>query len=157
VEDSRMGASIGTGGELAQILSICFRQPMGPHAATHNDAPHDHLPSSWGTRNRRSAWPPLRSGFGKLVRRVLASGAAASGLEQGGQIVASHRPQTQSVVRERMRFTGQSGDCLRYFADPSTRVGASHRGSAVARERLSHRKTGMTFDRGDGRVAQDVR
>jgi hypothetical protein len=63
----------------------------------------------------------------------------------------------ESDAREWMRFTDQSGDCLRYFADPSTRVSASHRGSAVARERLSDRKTGMAFDRGDGRVAQDVR
>lgn len=45
----------------------------------------------------------------------------------------------------------------RHFADPSTRVGAGHRRHAIARERLSDRKTSMTFDRGDGRVAQDVR
>ena len=56
-----------------------------------------------------------------------------------------------------MRFTGQHGHRLRYFADRRTRVGTSHRRSAVARERLRNRKTGMTFGRGDGRVAQDVR
>jgi hypothetical protein len=54
VEDSRMGASIGPGSELTQTLSICFRQPKGPQAATHNDAPHDHLPGSRGTPIRRS-------------------------------------------------------------------------------------------------------
>jgi hypothetical protein len=74
-------------------------------------------------------------------------------LEHGGQIVASHRPLTQSVVRERMRFTGQHGHCLRYFTDPSTRVGAGHRRRAMASERLRDRKTSMAFDRGDGRVA----
>ena len=56
-----------------------------------------------------------------------------------------------------MRFTGQRGHCLRYFADPSTRVRAGHRSRAVACERLRDRKTSMTLDRGDGRVAQDVR
>jgi hypothetical protein len=71
--------------------------------------------------------------------------------------MASHRPQTQSAVRERMRFTGQHGHRLCYFADPSTRVGASHRRGAVARECLRNRKTSVAFDRGDGRVAQDVR
>jgi hypothetical protein len=56
-----------------------------------------------------------------------------------------------------MRFLGQSGHCLRYFADPSLLVRAGHRRRAVACERLRNRKTGMTFDRGDGGVAQDVR
>ena len=56
-----------------------------------------------------------------------------------------------------MRFTGQHGHRLRYFADPSTRVGAGHRRRAMARERLSNCKTGMTLDRRDRRVAQDVR
>ena len=128
--------------------------PASEYAAAHNDAAHGLPAGSQRTPNRqRSAWQPLRSGFGKRVRRVLASGAAASGLEQGGQIMASHRPQTQSVVRERMRFTGQHGHCLRYFTDPSTRVGAGHRRRAMASERLRDRKTSMAFDRGDGRVA----
>jgi hypothetical protein len=56
-----------------------------------------------------------------------------------------------------MRLTSQYGHCLRYFADPSSRVGAGHRRRAMARECLSGRKTSVAFDRGDGRVAQDVR
>ena len=76
--------------------------------------------------------------------------------------IANHRRHVptlscESDTRERVRFTGQYGHCLRYFADPSLRVGAGHRRRAVSRERLRNRKTGMAFDRGDGRVAQDVR
>jgi len=76
--------------------------------------------------------------------------------------IANHRRHVptlrcESDTREWMRFTGQREHCLRYFADPSLRVRAGHRRRAVACERLRNRKSGMTLDRGDGRVAQDVR
>ena len=56
-----------------------------------------------------------------------------------------------------MHFTGQCENRSRYLTDPGACVGSGHRRRARAPERLRDRKTSMAFDRGDGRVAQDVR
>ena len=56
-----------------------------------------------------------------------------------------------------MRFTRERGDRRRDLTESGTRVRASHRRRAVTSERLRDRKPGVAFDRGDGRVAQDVR
>ena len=70
--------------------------PASKHAATHNHAPRGRVTGSQRTPNRQGValgvtdWPRWCAPFRPLP--------PASGFDQGGQTLASQRPQTQSTV-----------------------------------------------------------